>query len=227
MKEKTTIYKLFIDKNKLTKKEIKPINQIISYKKNEKSKNKKDKSLKNKILTDKFEPIKVRLTSFNKRHNSKIKKNNIPELNSLNEKNNSFNKSLYLSPIHALKPEKNNINKFNKRNYTESRNNIKEIKLNRNCTTPYRRILNNQFGEEYTSSTSVIIKNFNYNNVYNFNIDNDRIKNKKIQFSNKNINKNDDIIYNETYSNTCTSNFTYNKPKTSTGMATSCISTKK
>ena len=226
MKEKTTIYKLFIDKNKLTKKEIKPINQIFSYKKNEKSKNKKDKSLKNKILTDKFEPIKVRLTPFNKRHNSKIKKNNIPELNSLNEKNNSFNKSLYLSPIHVLKPEKNNINKFNKRNYTESRNNIKEIKLNRNCTTPYRRILNNQFGEEYTSSTSVIIKNFNYNNVYNFNIDNDRIKNKKIQFSNKNINKNDDIIYNETYSNTCTSNFTYNKPKTSTGMATSCISTK-
>ena len=226
MKEKTTIYKLFIDKNKLTKKEIKPINQIFSYKKNEKSKNKKDKSLKNKILTDKFEPIKVRLTPFNKRHNSKIKKNNIPELNSLNEKNNSFNKSLYLSPIHALKPEKNNINKFNKRNYTESRNNIKEIKLNRNCTTPYRRILNNQFGEEYTSSTSVIIKNFNYNNVYNFNIDNDRIKNKKIQFSNKNINKNDDIIYNETYSNTCTTNFTYNKPKTSTGMATSCISTK-
>jgi len=45
-------------------------------------------------------------TPFNKRHNSKIKKNNIPELNSLNEKNNSFNKSLYLSPIHALKPEK-------------------------------------------------------------------------------------------------------------------------
>ena len=227
MKEKTTIYKLFVDKNKLTKKAIKPINQIFSLKKNDKSKNKKDKSLKNKTHTDKFEPIKVRLTPFNKRHNSKLKKNSIPELNSINEKNNSFNKSLYLSPVHALKTEKNNINKFIKRNYTESRNNIKEIKLNnRNCTTPYRRMLNNQCGEEFTSSTSVIIKNFNYNNVYNFNLDNERIKNKKIHFSNKNINKNDDITYNETYSNTCTSNFTYNKPKTSSGMATSCISTK-
>ena len=141
MKEKTKIYKLFVDKNKLIKKEIKPINQIFSLKKNDKSKNKKDKSSKNKINTDKFAPIKVRLTPFNKRHNSKLKKNNIQELNILNENNNSINKSLYLSPMHALKTEKNNLNKFNKRNYKESRNNIKEIKLNRNCTTPYRRML--------------------------------------------------------------------------------------
>ena len=227
MKEKTKIYKLFVDKNKLIKKAIKPINQIFSLKKNDQTKIKKDKSSKNKIITDKFEPIKVRLIPFNKRHNSKLKKTNTEELNNLNENNIALNKSLYLSPIHALKTEKNNITKFNKRIYTESRNNIKEIKLNRNCTTPYRRMLNNQYGEDFSPSTSVIIKNFNYNNVYNFNIDNDRLRNnKKIHFSNKAINKNNDITYNETYSNTCTSNFTYNKPKTSTKMTTSCISTK-
>ena len=228
MKETTKIYKLFIDKDKLTKKAIKPINQIFALRKNDKLKNKKDKSNKNKIITDSLAPIKVRLTPFNKRFNSKVKKNSFQELNNLTENNNStFKKSLYLSPTHALKTGKNNSIKYTKRNNSESRNNIKEIKLNnRNCTTPYRRMLNNQYGEEFSPSTSVIIKNFNYNNVYNFNIDNDRLKNKKIHFSNKTINKNNDLTYNETYSNTCTSNFTYNKPKTSTGMTTSCVSTK-
>ena len=42
----------------------------------------------------------------------------------------------------------------------------------------------------------------------------------------KSNNKNNDVAYNETYSNTCSSNFTYNKPKTSTGITSSCISTK-
>ena len=190
MKETTKIYKLFIDKDKLTKKAIKPINQIFALRKNDKLKNKKDKSNKNKIITDSLAPIKVRLTPFNKRFNSKVKKNSFQELNNLTENNNStFKKSLYLSPTHALKSEKNNSIKYTKRNNSESRNNIKEIKLNnRNCTTPYRRMLNNQYGEEFSPSTSVIIKNFNYNNVYNFNIDNDRLKNKKIHFSNKTIN---------------------------------------
>ena len=229
MKERIKNHKLTIDKNKLSKKGIKSINQIFSLKEADKSKSKKNISNKKQIITNKLEPIKVRLTPFNKRYNSKEKKNTITELNALTENNNNeFNKSLYLSPTHGSKIEKDNLlkKKFSKRNYTESRNDIKEIKLNRNCTTPYRRIINNKYGDEFSPSTSVIIKNFNYNNVYNFNIDNEKVRNKKIQFSNKSINKNNEITYNEAHSNTCSSKFTYNKPKTSTGIAFSCVSTK-
>ena len=229
MKERIKNHKLTIDKNKLSKKGIKSINQIFALKETDKLKSKKNISNKKQIITNKLEPIKVRLTPFNKRYNSKGKKSTITESNAITESNNNeFNKSLYLSPTHASKSVKDSLlqNKFSKRNYTESRNDIKEIKLNRNCTTPYRRIINNKYGDEFSPSTSVIIKNFNYNNVYNFNIDNEKIRNKKIQFSNKQINKNNDITYNEAYSNTCSSKFTYNKPKTSTGIASSCVSTK-
>ena len=228
MKERLKNNRLFINKANITKKEVKLGTKLIDYKDLvEKQKSKQNKNSK-KLLTKKLEPIKVRLTPFNKRHNPNEKKNDIQKSNTLTENNKDFAKNLYLSPIHDSNSEKerNINNKCIKKNYTESRNDLKEIKLNRNCTTPYRRILNNKYGEELSPSTSVIIKNFNYNNVYNFNIDNDKSQDNKIGLNNKSINNNNKTTYNESYSNTCTSAFTYNKPKTSTGITSSCISTK-
>ena len=217
------------NRNKIAKKEIKSLHEFINYKELEKPKPKQIKISSKKLPPNKLEPIKVRLTPLNQRHNSKeIKNKAIQKSHTLTENNNTFNKSLYLSPNHGMHFEKEKClsNKVTKKTYTESRNDIKEIKINRNCTTPYRRILNNKYDDEFSPSTSVIIKNFNYNNVYNFNIDNDKIQNKKLGLNTKSINKNNDVAYNETYSNTCSSNFTYNKPKTSTGITSSCISTK-
>ena len=217
------------NRNKIAKKEIKSLHEFINYKELEKPKPKQIKISSKKLPPNKLEPIKVRLTPLNQRHNSKeIKNKAIQKSHTLTENNNTFNKSLYLSPNHGMHFEKEKClsNKVTKKTYTESRNDIKEIKINRNCTTPYRRILNNKYDDDFSPSTSVIIKNFNYNNVYNFNIDNDKIQNKKLGLNTKSINKNNDVAYNETYSNTCSSNFTYNKPKTSTGITSSCISTK-
>jgi len=229
MKQSSKNTRQMNNRTKIAQKEIKSLQEFINYRELEKPKPKQIKISSKKQTTNKLEPIKVRLTPLNKRHNSKeIKNNDIQKSHTLTENNNTFNKALYLSPNHGLNYEKDNFlsNKITKKTYTESRNDIKEIKLKRNCTTPYRRILNSKYDDEFSPSTSVIIKNFNYNNVYNFNIDNDKIQNKKIGASNKPINKNNDVVYNETYSNTCTSNFTYNKPKTSTGITSSCISTK-
>jgi len=227
MKERTKNSKSMSNKNKIPKKEIELVHKFINYKEIEKIKSKQNKISSKKLLNNKFAPIKVRLTPLNKRHNSKGKKNNIQKSNTLTENNFNFNKSLYLSPSHRLNTETDNCipNKLSKKNYSETRNDIKEIKLNRNCTTPYKRILNNKYEDEFSPSTSVIIKNFNYNNVYNFNIDNDRIQNQKVGLNNKLINKNNEGTYNDV-SNTSSSNFTYNKPKTSTGITSSCISTK-
>ena len=224
MKERIKNNKLLANKNKISKK---APNFIIYKEEIEKPKLKQNKISIKKQLTTQLEPIKVRLTPFNKRHNSKERKNNIHKANTMTENNLDFKKNLYLSPTHGSNAEKDNcsLNKNSKKNNTESRNDTKETKLNRNCTTPYRKIINNKYGDELSPSTSVIIKNFNYNNVYNFNIDNERTHDKKLALNKKIINKNDNL-YNETYSNTCTSAFTYNKPKTSTGITSSCISTK-
>jgi len=170
------------NRNKIAKKEIKSLHEFINYKELEKPKPKQIKISSKKLPPNKLEPIKVRLTPLNQRHNSKeIKNKAIQKSHTLTENNNTFNKSLYLSPNHGMHFEKEKClsNKVTKKTYTESRNDIKEIKINRNCTTPYRRILNNKYDDEFSPSTSVIIKNFNYNNVYNFNIDNDKIQNKK------------------------------------------------
>ena len=228
MKESIKNKKKLNTKKLIDNKGLNPTNKFFEYRETEKQKLNQAKNSKKNLYIKKIEPIKVKLTSLNKRHNSKEKRNIILKSNTLTENNNNFNNSLYLSPTHALYSEKgkNILNRLIQKNHTESRNDTTDIKLNRNCTTPYRRILNNKYGEDLSPSTSVIIKNFNYNNVYNFNIENDRNKNKKIGLSNKSANKNNDLTYNELYSNTCTSNFTYNKPKTSTGITSSCISTK-
>ena len=228
MKESLKNRKKLNTKNLIDKKGLNQTHKFFELKEAEKQKSNQIKNSQKNLYIKKLEPIKVKLTPLNKRHNSKEKRDIIKKSNTLTENNHDFNKSLYLSPTNALYSEKGNniLNRLIQKNYSESRNDLKDNKLERNCTTPYRRILNNKFEDDLSPSASVIIKNFNYNNVYNFNIENDRNKNKKIGFSSKSINKNNDLPYNELYSNTCTSNFTYNKPKTSTGITSSCISTK-
>ena len=112
-------------------------------------------------------------------------------------------------------------------------------RINRNYNTPYRKIVNVKHREAYSPSTSVIIKNFNYNNVYNINIDNEKNKNKKLnKYNNKSVNKthyNDNFnsnIDNESLSKYSSKDnfnkkFTYNKPKTTSGMNAPCILSKR
>ncbi len=184
----------------LTKKEIKIVNQILDCKKLNKSplSNNSKKITKKKASLKYLEPIKVRLTPINKRNHSKRKKNR----NDKDSNNNSthtikYNNSLYLSPNHISNITASNITQTNlekKITFTESRNKIKLEKTLSNCTTPYRRIINNNNSNnnknrEVSPSTSVIIKNFNYNNVYNINID-DKKYNKTITKK-----ENNDIYY--------------------------------
>ena len=231
----------------LSKKEIKIVNHILDFKKVNKPNlyNNTKKSPSNKKSSpNKLEPIKVRLTPINKRFSSKGKKNIIIKDSNLNSnKNNKLNNSVYLSPTHDPNFAKANLAKikFDKKiNYTESRTNIKEEKLNRNCSTPYRRILNTKPKEEFSPSTSVIIKNFNYNNVYNINIDNDKIANKKYnKDNNKTITKKEsnnylytnntdnDTLSKYSFKNKISRKFTYNKPKTSSTMNATCSLSKR
>ena len=231
----------------LSKKEIKIVNHILDFKKFNKSNvynNTKKNQSNKKPSPNKLEPIKVRLTPINKRYNSKGKKHlTIKEANCNNKNNNNnYNNSVYLSPTHVTNYEKGNITQLKidkKINYTESRNDLKEEKINRNCSTPYRKILNIKPKEAISPSTSVIIKNFNYNNVYNINIDNEKTKKNKLNSKTitKNENNNDNIENhnnndNESISkysckNFVSRKFTYNKPKTSSNMNASCALSKR
>ena len=232
----------------LTKKEIKMVNHILDYKKINKSyllnKMKKGLGIK-KPSPHKLEPIKVRLTPIEKKISSNVNKNIIiKDSNINNNKNYKSNKSIYTSPSHGVKFGNENYTQIKniKRNYTDNRNDLREEKMdriNRNCNTPYRKIVNVKHKEAYSPSTSVIIKNFNYNNVYNINIDNEKNKNKKLnKYNNKSVNKthyNDNFnsnIDNESLSkysskDNFNTKFTYNKPKTTSGMNAPCILSKR
>ena len=231
----------------LSKKEIKIVNHILDFKKINKpfsQNNLKKNQINKKSSSNKLEPIKVRLTPINKRFDSKCKKNLfIKESNFNFTKNNKFNNSIYLSPTHNNK-EKSNFSKIKidkKINYTENRNEIKEEKENRNCSTPYKKILhdNNQ-NEGFSPSASVIIKNFNYNNVYNINIDNEKIQDKKNnkyynntltkkdnETNNLNNTKDNENLSKYSIKETISRKFTYNKPKTSSAMNTPCMLSKR
>ena len=241
--------------NLLSKKEIKIVNHVLDNKKSTKtilSNNNKKSNIIKKSSPNKLEPIKVKLTPINRinaRLSSKGKKNIIIKDSSFNPYQNSkIYNSLYLSPSNGVSFENENITKNkneNKFHYTENRKDIKEVKNNkidRNCNTPYRKILNIRPKEPYSPSTSVIIKNFNYNNVYNINIENDKNRNKNNnKFNNKSVikkniydnnlttfNTNDSEISNK-YINkdSFSKKFTYNKPKTSSGMNAPCILSKR
>ena len=251
MKENNRNQKLSHKKNiVLSKKEIKIVNHILDFKKANKSNicynNNKNQINKKPSSPNKLEPIKVRLTPINKRYNSKGKKFIIIKDSNANNKNNNYNNTVYLSPTHEINCEKGSVAqpKLDKKiNLTESRNDIKEENINRNCSTPYRRILHAKSKDTISPSTSVIIKNFNYNNVYNINIDNEKTQNKKNNKLNsktitKNENKNGNHINNNNnndnesiskYSckNIVSRKFTYNKPKTSSSMNVSCSLSKR
>ena len=221
----------------LSKKEIKIVNHIFDFKKTNKSSfpNNSKKNSNKKISPKHLEPIKVRLTPINKRNNSKRKKNNIDkDLNNTSTHSNKYNNSLYLSPNHISNITKNGITQTNleqKITYTESRNKEKLKNTYSNCTTPYRRIISNKHKED-SPSTSVIIKNFNYNNVYNINID-DKNYNKTITKKDNNDiyfdnNDNDNESLSKfSFGENKSKKFTYNRPKTSSAMNIHCSLSKR
>ena len=254
MKENNRSQKFTQKKNILpTKKEIKLVNEILDLKKTNKS-NASSNIKKNmqKPSPKKLEPIKVRLTPINRRYESKGKKTikMIKESNFNSNKNSIINNSLYLSPPHMFGLDRGSASKLKidkKKTFSENKSDLKDdknSKINdRNCNTPFRKIVNDKSKDTFspsTPSTSVIIKNFNYNNVYNINIDNEKDKNKKnnnITISDKKINNNTLTNYhkndNKKINTSKNSNkdisqkFTYNKPKTTSGMNTPYILSKR
>ena len=234
MKDNNRNYKYTQKKNNpISKKEIKIVNNILDFKKVHKSNlPNNNKKVPSKPSPRKLEPIKVRLTPINRRPNSKGKQNLV--LKDTNFNSIKTNNSVYLSPTHGNESKEVNKLKIDKKiTYTENRNDIKEDRTNRNCSTPYRKILNIKPKESFSPSTSVIIKNFNYNNVYNINIDQNKKNNKfNKTFNNnyKNIDNNND---NESLNKLATNKellskkITYNKPKTTSNMNATCVLSKR
>ena len=231
------------------KKEVKIINQIVDIKKVNKQNSinfiKKSNAGK-KPSPHKLEPIKVRLIPINNISNSKVRKSkNNKQSNFIMNKGSKSNNSLFLSSPHCSNLENRNIShhKNNKKiNHTDNKNDKKEEKDNKNnenYNTPYRKILNIKNKQTFSPSTNVIIKNFNYNNVYNINIDNDneKIQNKNnIRYSNKSATKNNhhennlttfNNNDNESLSKYSNKKFTYNKPKTVNSINTPYILSKR
>ena len=249
MKDNNRNQKYALKKNiVLSKKEIKTVSHIMDFKKPNKSyiyNNMKKNQIIKKPSPNKLEPIKVRLTPINKRYSSKGKNITIKDtsINSNNNNNNNnYNNSVYLSPAHITNYENRSLthHKLDKKiTFTENRKDLKDENINKNCSTPYRRILNTKSKEAISPSTSVIIKNFNYNNVYNINIDNEKKKNKNnIKLNNKTISKNEnnndnnidnnmDNNNNNSCKNILSRKFTYNKPKTTSNMNISCALSKR
>ena len=254
MKENNRFQKFTQKKKGLpARKEIKLVNQILDLKKENKpnSSNNIKKNIK-KPSPKKLEPIKVRLTPINKRYESKVKKTikMIKESNFNSNKNIKINNSLYLSPPQMVGLDRGSSSKLkiNKNiTFSENRSDLKDdknSKINeRNCNTPFKKIVNDKSKDNFSPSTpsaSVIIKNFNYNNVYNINIDNEKDqskKNNKIKLSDKkiknntltNYNKNDNknINISKSSNKDISKKFTYNKPKTTSCMSTPYILSKR
>ena len=177
------------------------------------------------FILNKKKPIKIKLTPVISQKLLKIK-NNVKEVNNTYNTYNDDSNQLYLSP--SLKEKSidnytiNEIEMDKKINYSETRN-IRNSKYNKNFSTPYRRI-NIKTQKSSSPSPNVVIKNFNYNNVYNISIENEKNEKNKNRIDNNKIlnNTNNDI-------NRFTHKYiTYNKPKTTTNMnMKSSISKKK
>ena len=173
---------------------------------------KKTLNIPSKILSShKKEPIKLKQTPILKRNES-IDNNDRIKLNYTCRNETTFdntNNLLYLSPLHHEKSFDNNI--------IHEININKEIKSTENrskkFSTPYRKINIKSKRETLSPSANVIIKNFNYNNVYNINIEKENNKNSKIDESNNNESKNKNDLNRFTHKY-----ITYNKPKTTSNM---------
>ena len=160
------------------KEESETINYIPEFIKSNRLKISKKK--KNSLSTKRLNrnPIKAK-GDLIKRSDSK-ENQDFPQLNYTYRNDHNLN-MLYLYPNKQeekifenatinTKSEKKMIKK-------ESQNSIRD-ELNKKFSTPYKRINIKLKKLPISSSTNVIIKNFNYNNVYNINIDNDKEKNK-------------------------------------------------
>ena len=127
------------------------------------------------FILNKKKPIKLKLTPVISQKLLKIK-NNVKEVNNTYNTYNDDSNQLYLSP--SLKEKSidnytiNEIGMDKKINYSETRN-IRNSKYNKNFSTPYRRI-NIKTQKSSSPSPNVVIKNFNYNNVYNISIENEK-----------------------------------------------------
>ena len=177
------------------------------------------RGISNKNISPKRrEPIKVKLTPIINRNKSNVNNNMKKERTYTYtfRRDDKLNNSLYLSP--SVKSEDISVNDIKDKtmNYTVvNRNSFKKqlTKFN-NCSTPYRRINVKSKREQISPSANVIIKNFNYNNVYNINIDNKKMKTPKVK-RNYAFNKSKDRFSQQ--------KFTYHKPKTTSNINIPCV----
>ena len=177
------------------------------------------RGISNKNISPKRrEPIKVKLTPIINRNKPRLNNNMRKERTYTYtfRRGDKLNNSLYLSP--SVKSEDISVNDLKDKtmNYTVvNRNSFKKqlTKFN-NCSTPYRRINVKSKREQISPSANVIIKNFNYNNVYNINIDNQKMKTPKVK---KNY------AFNNSKDRFSQQKFTYHKPKTTSNINIPCI----
>ena len=175
--------------------------------------------LSNKNISPKRrEPIKVKLTPIINRNKANIINNMKKERTYTYtfRRDDKLNNSLYLSP--SVKSEDISVNndlKDKAMNYSVVNRNSFKKQLNKfnNCSTPYRRINVKSKREQISPSANVIIKNFNYNNVYNINIDN--------QMKTPKVKKN--YAFNNSRDRFSQQKFTYHKPKTTSNINIPCV----
>ena len=170
--------------------------------------NTKISNTKNESTKEKPSPVQRNISIKNS--NSKDKYNTF-------RRENTFNNYLIFSPFQEQSFDNNNKTVNELKNDNIKKNSTKE-KLKLLCNTPYRKInINKSKRGNISTSPNVIIKNFNYNNVYNINIDNDKLKKTK---NTHNKNKNNINRFSHKY-------ITYNKPKTTSNLHIPCMITKK
>ena len=180
--------------------------------------NRSKRGISNKNISPKRrEPIKVKLTPIINRNKSQINNNMKKERTYTYtfRREDKINNSLILSP--SVKSEDFSVNDIKDKtmSYIVNRNSFKKqlTKFN-NCSTPYRRINVKSKREQVSPSANVIIKNFNYNNVYNINIDNQKMKTPKVK---KNY------AFNNSKDRFSQQKFTYQKPKTTSNINIPCV----
>ena len=177
------------------------------------------RGISNKNISPKRrEPIKVKLTPIINRNKSRANNNMKKERTYTYtfRREDKINNSLFLSP--SVKSEDNSVNDLKDKtmNFTVVNRNSFKKKLNKfnNCSTPYRRINAKSKREQISPSANVIIKNFNYNNVYNINIDNQKMKTPKVK---KNY------AFNNSKERFSQQKLAYHKPKTTSNINIPCI----
>ena len=214
MKDSKNIYSKKVESNKCYNKNRNK--QNINFEKINKVNigNRSKRGISNKNISPKRrEPIKVKLTPIINRNKSQINNNMKKERTYTYtfRREDKFNNSLILSP--SVKSEDTPVNDLKDKtmNYSVVNRNSSKNQLTKfnNCITPYRRINVKSKREQISPSANVIIKNFNYNNVYNISIDNQKMKTPKVK---KNY------AFNNSKDRFSQQKFTYHKPKTTSNI---------